>query len=389
MKSVRALYAFLVLVSSLCSAQTYTVLYSFKAGPRGTFPVAGVTVDAQRRALYGTTYADGQFAVGTVFKFDQHGETVLHSFTGQTGDGEYPYGNDNLILDSAGNLFGATNDGGIYNSKCGGFGCGVVFKVDQSGNETVLYQFQGGQDGRTPQGSLAEDSAGNLYGMTLAGGESGLGSVFKLDPLGNKTTLYSFTFSSGDVFQPYGGFVRDKAGNLYGSTYSGGAIGYGGIFKVDTAGNESVLYSFGMSDEDGIPPCSDLTLDARGNIYGMTEDGGTNGFGTLFKISPSGKETVLYSFGPLPDAQLPGFGGVALDPATGSLYGVTVGGGTFGLGAVFKIDSAGNETVIHSFNGADGKVPYGTLTRDPQGNIYGTTSQGGAFGGGVIFRIKP
>ncbi|MGH9498568.1 MAG: choice-of-anchor tandem repeat GloVer-containing protein [Terriglobales bacterium] len=388
MKMICVFCVCLAWLAGLSSAQTYTVLYQFRAGLDGTYPVSGVTLDTQRRALYGTTENDGQFATGTVFKFDKHGESVLHSFTGETGDGQYPYGNGNLIVDAAGNLLGATEEGGIYGGKCGLFGCGVVFKVDPSGNETVLYQFQGAPNGRSPQGPLAVDASGNLYGMTLGGGQSGLGTVFKLDPSGNETILYSFTFSSGDVFEPYSGFVRDRSGNIYGCTYGGGDTGLGGIFKIDPAGNESVLHSFG-DGEDGITPCSNLTLDAKGNLYGMTNAGGTNFEGIVFKITPAGKETVLYNLGAnSEDAQSPWFSGVVLDPS-GVLYGVTTAGGAFGLGAVFKLDSAGHESVIHSFNGADGKVPYGTLTRDPQGNLYGTTSQGGAYGGGVIFRIKP
>ncbi|MGH9498567.1 MAG: choice-of-anchor tandem repeat GloVer-containing protein [Terriglobales bacterium] len=370
-----------------CSAQTYSVLYSFKAGPHGTYPGAGVTVDAKRQALYGTTENDGRFAAGAVFALDLHGQRVLHSFSGNPGDGAHPFGNGSPLL-ANGALFSATQGGGIYDGTCETHGCGVVFKIDQFGTETVLYQFTGGTDGWGPEGTLASDPSGNVYGVTRAGGNFNAGAIFKLDSSGHETVLHSFAYNSPDGASPLGGVLRDNHGNLYGTTYLGGTWDGGTIFKVDTSGNLSIVYNFGDKTGDAGNPDGRMTPDGKGNLYGIASAGGILGLGAVFKVSSTGTETVLHSFGAIPDAQTPIFNGVALDPS-GVLYGVTHHGGAFGLGAIFKIDAAGNETVIHSFSGPDGEYPYGGLARDPQGSLYGTTSQGGAYGGGVIFRIKP
>ncbi len=374
----------------MAQAQTYTLLYQFKAGNDGTQPAAGVTVDAQRQALYGTTGEDGSFASGTVFRLNKAGETVLHSFTGTGGDGQFPYANGSLVLDSAGNLYGATQTGGTYGGTCGDSGCGVVYKVTQSGKESVLYQFQGGLDGFFPEGSMAIDSSGNLYGATTSGGEYGAGVVFEIDQAGHETTLYSFNISSGDGQVPYGGVTRDNSGNLYGTTISGGeAFGGGTVFKVTPSGAETILYSFGTNSGDGFLPYAGVSSDAKGNLYGTTYFGGANNLGTVFKVTPDGTETVLHSFGPPPDGESPFFGdGVILD-SKGSLYGVTTGGGASAFGVVYKIDTTGKETILHSFKGPDGKNPEGDLAFDPQGNLYGTANGGGAYDGGVVFRLTP
>lgn len=384
-----ALFLMIIGGFSMAQAQTYTLLYQFKAGNDGTQPYAGLTIDTKRDALYGTTYADGSFASGTVFKLASSGESVLHSFTGTGGDGEYPFNGGNLALDVAGNLYGSTTDGGSYASGCGSLGCGMVFKIDQTGHETVLYQFGNYPDGATPYGSLVADESNNLYGTTATGGTSGAGTVFEVDQSGNETILYNFGSGADDGFEPFAGLVRDKEGNLYGTTLEGGPGGGGTVFKVNASGEETVLYGFGSASGDGILPWAGLTLDSKGNLYGTTDAGGANGRGTVFKISPKGTETVIYSFGPAPDGNSPNEGdGVILDPA-GNLYGTTSSGGSFGLGTAFKIDTNGKETILHSFSGKDGKVPAGGLSRDPKGNLYGAASGGGAYGGGVIFRITP
>jgi uncharacterized repeat protein (TIGR03803 family) len=222
--------------------------------------------------------------------------------------------------------------------------------------------------------------------MAANGGGFGDGVVYAIDPTGNFSIAHTFNRNGipFDGERPDGGLVRDQVGNLYGTTLGPGR---GTIFKIDTMGNETLLYTFGSNSPDGFIPLNELAIDAQGNLYGMTF-GSEGGNGAVFKITPSGEETLLYSFGPLPDAQSPTFNGVVLDPS-GNLYGITNLGGTSNLGAIFKIDTAGNETVIHSFAGPDGKYPFGALSRDPQGNIYGTTNEGGKFGGGVIFRFKP
>src|SRR5271157_830687 len=240
-----------VLAPGSAQAQTYTesVLHSFPGSPDGANPYAGLVRDAQGN-LYGTTVNGGAQAKGTVFKVDATGnETVLYSFTGAGGDGASPTGL--LVRDAQGNLYGTTVFGGAS-------GKGTVFKVDATGNETVLYSVTGaGGDGANPEAGVVQDAQGNLYGTTAYGGAGncsngsfyGCGAVFKVDTTGNETVLYSFTGTGGDGAEP-AGLVRDGQGNLYGTTSAGGDLacrapaGCGTVFKVDTTGNETVLYSF-------------------------------------------------------------------------------------------------------------------------------------------------
>jgi uncharacterized repeat protein (TIGR03803 family) len=263
-----------------------------------------------------------------VFKLDTFGnETVLHSFNGS--DWSVPLAG--LILDSTGNLYGTTYVGGTYNN-------GTVFKLDTSGNETVLYSFTGRSDGGGPYaGSLITDAVGNLYGTSSFGGAYTLGTVFKLDTFGHEAVLHSF--NGGDGWAPYGGLVMDAAGNLYGTTGLGGGSTYcsngcGTVFELDSSGNETVLHSFTGSGGDGFIPLAGLIRDRRGNLYGTTAGGGANGGGIVFKLDGSGRETVLHSF-PGNDLAYSN-GGLLMDKA-GNIYGTTFWGGDSGDGTVFKI----------------------------------------------------
>jgi uncharacterized repeat protein (TIGR03803 family) len=357
-----------------------TVLYSFPSGADGDNPFAGVVRDSAGN-LYGTTYFGGPSARGVVFKVDttDH-ETVLYSFTGGA-DGGNPFAG--VTLDSIGNLYGTTSSGVGT--------AGVVFKLDTSGNETVLYSFTGGTDGGNPQAGVISDSAGNLYGTAYNGGTSGRGVVFKLDTTGHETALYSFT-GGADGGNPYAGVIRDSAGNLYGTTLYGGSsncqpYGCGVVFKVDPTGHETVLYSF-TGGTDGGNPYAGVKRDSAGNFYGTTRSGGVApGLGVVFKVDTTGHETVLYGFTGA-DGAAPQ-GGVIRDSA-GNLYGTTQGGGAFGRGVVYRLDTTGNETVLYSFTGGtDGSNPSAGVIRDSAGNLYGTTQQGGTKGGGVIFKLKP
>jgi|SRR5450755_1662252 uncharacterized repeat protein (TIGR03803 family) len=204
-----------VLATGSAQAQTYTysVLYSFTGSPDGAFPTGGVP-DANGD-LYGTTYYGGASGYGTVFKVGPTGkETVLHSFTGG-GDGAYPFAG--LVRDAQSNLYGTTYYGGSCN-------CGTVFKLDATGKETVLYRFTGSPDGSYSESGLLLDAPGNLYGTTPDGGASGYGTVFKVDPTGKETVVYSFT-GGGDGGNPTAALARDPQGNLYGTTRNGGTSG--------------------------------------------------------------------------------------------------------------------------------------------------------------------
>jgi uncharacterized repeat protein (TIGR03803 family) len=384
---------------SAAQAQTYKVLYSF-TDLDGAAPYAGLIRDSAGN-LYGTTDLGGEILTcsggcGVVFKVDPNdNETVLISFKGPPTDGENPY-YAGLVRDTAGNLYGTTYYGG-GSSNCPG-GCGLVFKLDKNGKETVLHTFAG-KDGEHPYAGLIVDTLGNLYG-TSAGGAFGFGAVFKLDKTDKESVLYSFKGGSkGQV--PEASLIRDTAGNLYGTTYSGGinacANGCGTVFKLDKTGKASVLYSF-KGGTDGASPVAGLVRDSAGNLYGTTVNGGinacTNRCGTVFKVDKSGHESVLYRFKGGSDGGLP-YAGLVRD-AAGNLYGTTYSGGAHQLGAVFKVDKTGHESVLYSFpGGSDGGLPYAGLIRDAAGNLYGTASFFGTpstncgSGCGVVFRLTP
>jgi uncharacterized repeat protein (TIGR03803 family) len=260
---------------------------------------------------------------------------------------------------------------------------------------TILHAFGGVADGAGPNGSLIMDSAGNLYGTTIYGGSNGAGTVFKMTQAGVLSVLYSFT-GGADGGKPSAGLVMDGAGNLYGTTSAGGAHGNNGtVFKVTPAGTESVLYSF-LDISDGSNPSSTLIMDSAGNLYGTTPYGGStgaNGHGTVFRVTSSGQQSDLYSFSGGADGGSP-WGGVIMDSA-GNLYGTTYVGGTYGNGTVFRITPAGAESVIHSFTGgADGGGPWAGLIMDGAGILYGTTVRGGVNADhdsnrGTVFKVIP
>jgi len=363
-------------------AYKFAVLYTFTGGADGSGPYSSVVRDSAG-SLYGTTCCGGS-ANGVVYKVDTAGqETVLYTFTGGA-DGSNPIA---VIRGPAGALYGTTYSGGEPGS-CYGRGCGVVFKVSTSGHETVLYSFTGGADGGTPLAGVIGDSAGNLYGTTSQGGDLscyviGCGVVFEVGTSSQETVLYTFT---GLNVGTDGGFpnavIRDSAGNLYGTT--GGGPNYGVVYKLDTLGNYTVLYSF-TGGADGGGPEAGVIRDSAGNLYGTTYGGGSGG--VVYKVDTSGQETVLYSFTGGADGGGPE-AGVIRDSA-GNLYGTTYGGGS-GQGVVYKVDTSGHETVLHTFTGgADGGHPAAGLIRGGAGNLFGTASSGGKYGAGVVFELKP
>ncbi len=265
----------------------------------------------------------------------------------------------------------------------------VAASSAQAQTFTVLYTFTNTADGEQPDASLFQDAAGNLYGTTQYGGnKGGFGTVFKLNTKGKETVLLSFA-GTPDAEDPYSGLTRDKAGNFYGTTLYGGTQGgFGTVFKLHPGGKETILHSF-AGTPDGEDPRSVLVRDAAGNLYGTTQYGGVNGgFGTIFKLDSNGKLTLLHSFAGTPDGEDP-FAGLLRDKA-GNFYGTTQFGGTGGgFGTVFKLDAKGKLTLMHSFSGTpDGVNPLAGLLRDAAGNLYGTTEYGGANGGyGTVFKL--
>jgi len=390
---------------AISQAQTLTVLYSFKGSPDGSTPTGLVRDRAGN--LYGVTYGGGVSFGGTAFKLSLSGkESVLYSFLagyGASPDSEPTLGEKNA-------LYGTTMYGGAYDT-------GAIFKITKKGDETVLYSFPGeGCCGNTANpNAMIWDEQGNLYGSTTMGGlaggcfGAGCGSVFKLDPTGKVTVLYNFT-GGKDGFYPSGAIARDSAGNLYGATAYGGDFscfpdGCGVVFKVDTAGKETVLHTFTGTGGDGAQPWSGLVRDKEGALYGTTLDGGTgpactsmeNGCGTVFKISRTRKETILHSFTGTGADDPPIYATLVLD-TEGNIYGTTPGGGSqncnSGCGAVFMLDPTGKDTIFYEFTGGtNGFAPETGVILDAEGNIYGTTAGGGDLecdggnGCGTIFKL--
>ena len=361
-------------VYKLDTAGQETVLHSFRGGADGGTPEAGVIRDSAGN-LYGTASIGGKGGVGTVYQLDASGqETVLYSFPG-VADGAFPYAG--AIGDSAGNLYGTTISGGAWTE-------GAVYRLDTAGQQKLLHSFGGGADGRYPSAGVIRDSAGNLYGTTSQGGTAGWGVVYKLDTTGQETVMHSFT-NGADGGDPYAGVILDSAGNLFGTAASGGTANKGVVYKLDTAGQETVLYSF-TGGADGRYPTAGVILDSAGNLYGTTYFGGTGSHGVVYKLDPADHEAVLYSFTGGADGGGP-YAGVIRDSA-GNLYGTTYYGGTANLGVVYKLDPAGHETVLYSFtSGAGGATPYAGVIRDSAGNLYGTTYSGGAASAGVVYKL--
>lgn len=337
------------------SGWIFKPLYSFTGGANGEGPIAGVVV-GPNGSLYGTTYGGGNqgcggAGCGTVFNLrpPTHfcsaiscpwNQTVLYRFNGGA-DAANPLFSS-VTFDSAGNMYGTTQNGG--GSGCGGPGCGTVYQLSPNGSswtEHVLYSFTGGGDGASPNAGLTLDAIGSLYGTTKMGGANSNGTVFKLSHSGSgwtQSVVHEFQGGANDGFWPVGGLIFDSAGNLYGTTNSGGSAGGGTAFEIPAAGSESVLFNFAGGLEGGA--YDNLVMDAAGNLYGTTYDDGAFDHGSVFKLTPTQggwMRTELYAF-------------------TG---------------------------------GIDGRCPYGRVVIDAQGNLYGTTEAGGNFGAGVVWEITP
>jgi uncharacterized repeat protein (TIGR03803 family) len=370
-------------------APAYTLLHVFAGSEDGSNPLAALIRDSSGN-LYGTTYYGGNVnqcgsGCGVVFRLSPNNgqETGHYSFFGGPDDAANPVAP--VIRDPYGNLYGTTYDGAR--------GFGAVFKVTLPATETLVYTFTGGADGAYPYGGLVRDSSGNLYGTTALGGTYGFGVVFMVSPAGQESVLHSFT-GGADGGCPAAGLIRDSAGNLYGTTFVGGA-GNGVVFKLTPAGQETVLYTF-TGGADGAGPTGSLIQDSSGNFYSTTLGGGAFGVGVVFELSSGGSETVLYSFTGGPDGSCPA--AALVRDRSGNLYGTTRNGGdasacTYGCGVVFKVASTGQETVLHTFSGKDGATPYSSLVLDSSGNLYGTTEFGGHYstvcplGCGVAFKL--
>jgi len=319
-------------------------------------------------------------------------QTFNSLFSFDNGDGADPYAG--LIQGTDGNFYGTTEDGG---ANCGEGGCGTVFKITPSGKLTTLYSFcsqSNCTDGAYPYAGLIQATDGNFYGTAQSGGANGGGTIFKITPSGKLTTLHSFDGTDGAY--PYARLIQATNGNFYGTTQSGGADGDGTVFKITLGGKLTTLHSF--DGTDGAYPYAGLIQATDGNFYGTTESGGANGDGTVFKITLGGKLTTLYSFCSQSNCTDGGYPYAGLVQATdGNFYGTTVNGGADGdgrlfkitpggklsgggstYGTVFKITPGGELTTLHSFDGTDGASPFAGLIQAANGSFYGTTEYGGS-----------
>jgi uncharacterized repeat protein (TIGR03803 family) len=369
------------LLSIAAPAQTFTVLYSFNLEANSQGPTMGLVSDSSGN-LFGTTFGllDGGKPrhYGSVFKLNAAGSyATLKKFSGPNGANPLL---GRLTLDAAGNLYGLTESGGAN-------GSGTVYELDSSGKQTVLYSFTGARDGGAPRGSIVRDAKGNIFGTTFSGGTGTYGTVFKVNANGKETVLHNF--GAGDGKSPSAGLIADSTGNLYGLTTLGGSSNAGAVFKITKSGKETILYSFTGAADGGIPSGEPL-LDKNGNLYGTTLYGGAHNVGTVFKLDPAGTLTVLHTFDwpATLDGAEPAAGLVS--DASGNLYGTTWAGGAHTYGTVYKIDPAGNFTLLHSFKASEGS-PTAALILDSAGNLYGTT-RGNPVAGkgfGVVYKIVP
>jgi uncharacterized repeat protein (TIGR03803 family) len=363
-----------------------------QSGPIGSlvgwFPITQVNSSGAIEAIPSPLSSDG-----SSFSVLWQGLTTLWSFDGT--DGAVP--DAALVQATDGDFYGTTSGGGA-------FGYGTIFKINPAGALTTLSGLcpaSGctGVHGATPMAGLIQGTNGNFYGTTESGGANGSGTVFKITPTGTLTTLYSFCSHSGcaDGSAPSAALVQATNGNFYGTTSGGGSNNFGTLFKITANGSLTTLYSFcsQASCADGAGPGT-LIQATNGDFYGTTGGGGSTDVGTVFKIMPSGKLTTLYSFcaqANCTDGKYPGAGLVQATNA--DFYGTTYGGGASNYGTVFKITPGGKLTTLYSFcargdaSCTDGIEAQGGLVQATDGGLYGTTRFGGANNNGTVFKITP
>jgi uncharacterized repeat protein (TIGR03803 family) len=398
-------FGFLVTAKPLYAASSEQVLYAFQGGKHdGSEPMADLIFDSSGN-LYGTTYTGGTYKGGTVFELTQNNgqwtESVLHIFQDKYGSAPKA----GLAIDNAGNLYGTLPSGGTHNG-------GAVFELIPSGGEwtfRILHAFiNNGKDGLGPEGRLIFDESGNLYGTSIGGGTHGGGTVFELKSSNGRWTekvLYSFCSHKNcrDGAEPVAGLVFDKQGNLYSTTSLGGTHNDGTVFELVSDNDnwrEKVLHSFDHNGYDGYHLLAGVILDTAGNLYGTTFYGGADsscedfsGCGIVFELTPNRNEIwtekLLYSFHGRVDGSNPR-GALVLDTG-GYLLGTTQTGGTDNAGTVFALSPDNGKwtlNVLYAFGGqSDGGYPNAGITLDKGGNLYGTGAGGGHYGNGVFFEI--
>ena len=398
-----AVFLLCAAIATSASAQTFTTLASFN-GSSGATPYSPL-IQGLDGNLYGTTIFGGVKNEGVVFSMTRDGAlTALFSFCSGTGsclDGYQPYAG--LLLAESGNLYGTTFYGGTKrHTSTGG---GTLFQITPSGKLTRRYAFcaqPNCSDGLFPNDPPVQGISGDFYGTTESGGTAGgFGTVFKMTSTGTLTVLHSFGSNSADGGTPLAALVQASDGSFYGTTGGGGANGDGGtVFRITAGGALKTLYSFCKLSgcADGATSEAALVQASDGNFYGTTSEGGNPGCGsfgcgTVFKITPAGVLTTLYSFcaqTSCTDGASPT--GALVQATDGNFYGTTSSGGASDNGTIFKITPSGSLTTVHSFcvqNCSEGSAPVAGMVQATDGNLYGTTSAGGAgLNDGTIFSLS-
>ena len=369
--SITSTGAVLSVISVTAPGIAMSTLWSFTDGNSGEFLYSPLS-QGRDGNFYGTTVEGGTNSEGTVFKLTTKGAlTTLLSFN--YVNGAIPYGG--LCLGRDGYFYGTAFTGGTY-------GDGTIFRITAAGASTLLTAFNG-NNGMYPVGGLVQGSDGNFYGTALEGGAYGYGTIFRVTASGSLTTLVAFNLANGGYPSPV--LVQGSDGNFYGTTENGGTNGGAGtVFKVTPSGNLTTLCSFSGGSDGGIP-IPGLIQGVDGNFYGTTYLGGTDGLGTIFKITSSGALTTLYSFTSGSDGANP-WGGL-VQANDGNLYGTTQAGGNYGFGTVFQISPNEPLNTLVQFEGYNGANPSAALVQGTDGNLYGTTQAGGAASDGTIFKL--
>jgi uncharacterized repeat protein (TIGR03803 family) len=407
-KTIALVLVFIVatMTTPAAHAQTYTVLHNFTGHGDGSEPYAGLTMDRAGN-FYGTTVYGGNLAncedgCGVVFKLAQQGAgwvlSTIYTFQGGA-DGVAPF--SGVTIGPDGSLYGTTYQGGML-SGCIGVGCGTVYKLTPPATicqsvscpwtKTVLHEFTGADGDQPVYGNLTFDGAGNLYGTTEAGGAHDQGTVYELTPSNGgwtESVLWSFT-GGDDGDQPSAGVIVDSAGNLYGTTFMGGAYQAGIVYELSPSGlgwTERTLLSLDGSYQ-GDEPIGGVAMDQHGNLYGTARLGGTSGGGTAFQLTPSGGAWTYHLMQAFPGIEGP-FDTPTLDAAGNVYVTCTWTGGWGSLFELTPLDGGWNSNLLYSFTFGGGSVPVGSVLLDANGNIYGTASSGGGDGKGVVFEITP
>jgi uncharacterized repeat protein (TIGR03803 family) len=369
-------------ITASSNATGSVVTFGASGSVGGTFTPASCTVSGGSCSVTYTpsgTASAGTYASGLTASFTATGSYntataagIVYVVAADTVKGlaSNNSGQVTLIQASDGNFYGLDQNSGAF--------VGRLYRMDSSGNVTTLYQFTGGTDGLGPEDHLVQGSDGSFYGVAFRGGAYSNGTIYKVDASGNFTLLYTFT-GSIDGARPGRALVQGTDGSFYGTTSHGGAYGYGTVFKIDSSGNFTLLHGF-AAGTDGAGSGT-LLQGADGNFYGVS-GGGLYDAGTVYKMDTSGNVTILYNFTGLADGTQP----VGLVQGTdGNFYGATYLAGAFNGGTLFKIDSSGNFAILHSFTGTEGDLPEGVPVQASDGAFYGTAQLG--LYGGSLYKI--